>query len=264
MEGHGKYLEEAREIFKYRELLRNLVLRDVKIRYKRSALGFLWVMLDPLLMLLVFYVLFSGLFGGSVGKYPAYVMSGLIMWQFFSQGTKIASVTFISNRNLINKIYLPKVIFPLSVVSSSLVHFVFALVPLFIILLTSGVKFGLNLALLPYAVGIAFVFSLGMAMIVATLAVFFHDVIYIYDVMLLAWMYLSAIFYPVSILPERLQMLMSLNPLYHFISLFRASLYDPGLLTKGHVLSGLAFALLSFLVGWGIYYRNRDRLIFYL
>lgn len=257
-------LEEAKEIFRYRELLRNLVLRDVKIRYKRSALGFLWVMLDPLLMLLVFYAIFSGLFGGSVGKYSAYVMSGLIMWQFFSQGTKVASGAFLQNRNLINKVYLPKAIFPLSVVASSLVHFIFSLVPLFVILLFSGIKLGINLALLPYVVGIVFVFSLGMALTVSTLAVFFHDVIYIYDVVLLGWMYLSAIFYPVSVLPEKLQVLMSLNPLYHFISLFRASLYDTTFLTAAHALSGSAFALVSLLIGWGIYYMNRDRIIFYL
>lgn len=257
-------LLEAREIFRYRELLRNLVLRDIRVRYKRSSLGFLWVMLDPLLMLLIFYVLFSGLFGRSVGQYSAYVMSGLIMWQFFSQCTKIAALAFLHNRNLINKVYLPKAIFPLSVVSSSLVHFIFSLVPLFIILLSSGIKFGLNLALLPYVVGIVFVFSLGMALTVATLAVFFHDIIYIYDVLLLGWMYLSAIFYPVSIIPQKLQVFMSLNPLYHYISLFRASLYDTTLLTAEHVLFGSAFAFLSLLVGWAIYHRNRDKIIFYL
>lgn len=257
-------LEEVREIVRYRELLRNLVLRDVKIRYKRSALGFLWVMLDPLLMLLVFYAIFSGLFGQSVGQYSAYVMSGLIMWQFFSQGTKVASSAFLQNRNLINKVYLPKAIFPLSVVSSSLVHFIFSLVPLFVLMLFSGTKLGLNLALLPYVVGIVFMFSFGIALTVSTLAVFFHDIIYIYDVLLLGWMYLSAIFYPVSILPQKLQVLMAFNPLYHFISLFRASLYDPALLTAEHAFSGLAFALLSLLIGWTIYCKNRDRIIFYL
>ncbi len=257
-------LEEAREIFRYRELLRNLVLRDVKIRYKRSALGYLWVMLDPLLMLLIFYAIFAGLFGRSVGQYPAYVMSGLIMWQFFSQGTKVASLAFLQNRNLINKIYLPKAIFPLSVVASSSVHFIFSLIPLFIIMLFSGANFGLNLVLLPLVVGVVFAFSFGVALTVSTLAVFFHDVIYIYDVLLLGWMYLSAIFYPVSILSWKLQALMSFNPLYHFISLFRASLYDPSLLTIGHILPALAFASLSLLVGWSIYCRNRDRIIFYL
>lgn len=257
-------LGEAREIFRYRELLRNLVSRDIKKRYKRSALGFLWVMLDPLLMLLVFYVIFSGLFGKSIGQYSAYVMSGIIMWQFFSQGTKVASLAFLQNRNLINKIALPKAIFPLSIVASSLVHFIFSLVPLFIIILSTGTKIGPNLALLPFVVGIVFIFSLGLALTVSTLAVFFHDVVYIYDVLLLGWMYLSAIFYPVSILPGKLQALMSLNPLYHFISLFRASLYDTAYLTAEHMILGSVFALLSLLTGWAIYYVNRDRIIFYL
>ena len=96
------------------------------------------------------------------------------------------------------------------------------------------------------------------------LAVFMHDVIYIYDVLLLGWMYLSAIFYPVSILPEKFQVLMSLNPLYHYISLFRGCLYDTTQLTAVHVVSGSVFAVLSFLIGWSLYYRNKDRIIFYL
>jgi len=256
--------EEVKEIFRYRELLRNLVSRDIKKRYKRSALGFLWVMLDPLLMLLIFYVIFSGLFGGSVGKYSTYVMSGIILWQFFSQATKVASFAFLQNRNLINKIYLPKAVFPLSVVSSSLVHFIFSLIPLFIIILFSGITLSFSILLLPYVVGLVFMFSLGIALTVSTLAVFMHDVIYIYDVLLLGWMYLSAIFYPISILPEKLQVLMSLNPLYHYISLFRACLYDTALLTSGHIVYGSVFAVLSFLIGWSVYYRNKDRIIFYL
>lgn len=258
------YFKEATEIFRYRELLRNLVSRDIKKRYKRSALGFLWVMLDPLLMLLIFYVIFSGLFGSSTGKYSTYAMSGIILWQFFSQGTKVASSAFLQNRNLINKVYLPKAVFPLSIVSSSLVHFIFSLIPLFIIILLSGIKLSFSLLLLPYVVAVVFIFSFGIALIVSTLAVFMHDVIYIYDVLLLAWMYLSAIFYPVSILPKKLQVLMSLNPLYHYISLFRACLYDTTLLTAGHIVFGTFFAALSFLVGWSIYYRNKDRIIFYL
>jgi ABC-type polysaccharide/polyol phosphate export permease len=258
------YFEEAKEIFRYRELLRNLVSRDIKKRYKRSALGFLWVMLDPLLMLLIFYVIFSGLFGSSTGKYSTYAMSGIILWQFFSQGTKVASIAFLQNRNLINKIYLPKAVFPLSVVSSSLVHFIFSLVPLFIIILFSGIKLSFSLLLLPYVVVVVFIFSFGIALTVSTLAVFMHDVIYIYDVLLMGWMYLSAIFYPVSILPEKLQVLMSLNPLYHYISLFRACFYDTAFMTIGHIVFGTFFAVLSFLVGWSIYYRNKDRIVFYL
>jgi ABC-type polysaccharide/polyol phosphate export permease len=255
---------EISELYKYRELLRNLVSRDIKKRYKRSALGFLWVMLDPLLIMLVFYIIFSKLFGNAVGNYTAYVMSGITMWQLFAQGTKVASLAFIQNRNLINKVYLPKSIFPISMVASSLVHFVFSLVPLSLIIIFSGTNLSYNIVLLPVIVVFIFIFALGISLTISTLAVFFHDVVYIYDVLLMGWMYLSAIFYPVSILPKKLQILMSLNPLYNYISLFRGCLYDKTMLTLEHIIFGLVFALLSFAIGWRIYYKNKDRIIFYL
>ena len=257
-------LSEFKEIYSYRELLRNLVIRDIKKRYKRSALGFLWVMLDPLLMMIVFYVVFAGLFGRTVGNYTAYVISGITMWQLFAQATKVASLAFVQNRNLISKIYLPKSIFPISVVVSSLVHFIFSLAPLFLLIVFSGTALSGDVVFIPLVVGLIFIFSLGISLMIATLAVFFHDVTYIYDVLLMAWMYLSVIFYPVSILPGRFQALMSFNPVYHYITLFRACLYDSTIPKTEHFVLGLFFALLSFSIGWTIYYKSRDRIIFYL
>ncbi len=255
---------EISELYRYKELLRNLISRDIKKRYKRSTLGFLWVMLDPLLIMLVFYIIFAGIFGRAVGNYTAYVISGITMWQLFAQGTKVASTAFISNRSLINKLYLPKSIFPVSVVASSLVHFVFSLVPLFVIIIISGTALSYDVIFLPFVVFLIFMFSLGISLAISTLAVFYQDVIYIYNVMLLAWMYLSAIFYPVSILPDKYQVLMSFNPVYHYISLFRACLYDAAMPKTEHIIWGTVFALVSFLIGWGIYHKNKDRIIFYL
>lgn len=259
-----KLLSEIRELYRYRELLKNLVIRDIKKRYKRSALGFLWVMLDPLLTMIVIYLVFSGIFGRVVANFTAYVISGITMWQLFSQGTKVASLAFLNNRNLLNKLYLPKSIFPFSVVTSSFVHFIFALVPLFTIILMSGASLSANILFLPFVVALVFLFAFGIALTVSTLAVFYHDVIYIYDVLLLAWMYLSAIFYPVSILPEKFKVLITLNPVYHFITLFRACLYDDTIQTTEHMVWGLFFVLLSLLIGWGTYLKNKDRIIFYL
>ncbi len=259
-----KLFSEINELYRYRELLRNLVSRDIKKRYKRSALGFLWVMLDPLLMMLVFYIVFAGLFGRVVGNYAAYVISGITMWQLFAQGTQVSSNAFIGNRSLLNKLYIPKSIFPFSVVASSLVHFVFSLVPLFVIIIISGTTLSYDVIFLPFVVFLIFMFSLGISLAISTLAVFYQDVIYIYNVMLLAWMYLSAIFYPVSILPEKFRMLMTFNPVYHYISLFRACLYDNSIPKTEHIIWGTVFALVSFLIGWGIYHKNKDRIVFYL
>jgi len=259
-----KLFSEINELYRYRELLKNLVSRDIKKRYKRSALGFLWVMLDPLLMMLVFYIVFAGLFGNTVGNYTAYVISGITMWQLFAQGTSVSSSAFIGNRDLLNKLYIPKSIFPFSVVASSLVHFIFSLVPLFTIIIVSGTTLSYNVIFLPFVIFLIFMFSLGISLAISTLAVFYQDVVYIYNVILLAWMYLSAIFYPVSILPKKFQILMSFNPVYHYISLFRACLYDATIPKTEHFIIGAVFALVFSLIGWGIYHKNKDRIVFYL
>lgn len=259
-----RLLQELSEIVHYRELLRNLIERDIKKRYKRSTLGFLWVMLDPLLMMLIFHIIFSGLFGKSVGNYTAYVITGIIMWQLFAQGTKVSSTAFLQNRNLIHKIYLPKAIFPLATVGSSVAHFLFSLIPLFAIILLSGTRLNPAILLLPAVIGLVVLFSVGISLTISTLTVFFHDVVYIYEVILVGWMYLSAIFYPVSILPEKLRILMSLNPVYHYISLFRACIYETSVSIAGNLLLGTVFAVVSFAIGWAIYHQNRDKIIFYI
>ena len=142
-------LKEAVEIIKYKELLRNLVARDIKVRYKRSVLGFLWVMLNPLLMMLILNMVFSGLFGISTKNFTAYLLSGIILWSFFSQSTSTSVVSFLGNSNLIKKVYIPKAIFPLSVVVSAMINFIFSLVPLFIIFFITGTSVSPHLYLLP-------------------------------------------------------------------------------------------------------------------
>ena len=260
----GNFLKEVSELAGYKELLINLVSRDIKKRYKRSALGFLWVMLDPLFMLLIFYVVFGHIFGKTVGRYTPYAMAGITLWKLFSQSTSTAVTSFIVNRQLINKLYLPRSIFPVSVIMSALTHFAFSLVPLFLILIFSHTQFGYPILLLPVVIGLLTVFALGLALVISTLAVFFFDIVYIYNVILMAWMYLSAIFYPVSIIPQNIRFLLTLNPVYHYISLFRACLYDHEMPITGHLAYGAAFAVLSLAIGWTVYSRNKDRLVFYL
>jgi ABC-2 type transport system permease protein len=137
-------------------------------------------------------------------------------------------------------------------------------VPLFIIILFSGTSPSYYLPLLPLTIVLIVVFSMGISLTISTLTAFFHDVLYIYEVVLIGWMYLSAIFYPVNILPVKYQTLMSLNPLYHYISLFRACIYDTSLPVTEHLIFGSAFAVIAFVVGWSIYHKNRDKIIFYI
>ncbi|GAB4415718.1 MAG: ABC transporter permease [Thermodesulfovibrionales bacterium] len=255
---------EFREIIRYRELLRNLVIKDIKVRYKRSVLGFLWVMLNPLLMMLVLNIVFSGLFKVSTKNYTAYLISGIILWSFFSQSTSTSIVSLVGNSNLIKKIYLPKAIFPFSVILSATIHFIFSLVPLFIIFLITGTSLSQNFYLIPVCVVMVMAFSYGLSLIISTLTVFFHDTMYIYDVLLLAWMYATPIFYPESIIPERFRVILNINPFYYFLSIFRTGLYMDVPAISEKVLYGFLYSIVTLLIGWLFYNTYKDRVVYYL
>jgi ABC-type polysaccharide/polyol phosphate export permease len=255
---------EIREIIRYRELLRNLIIKDIKVRYKRSVLGFLWVMLNPLLMMLVLNIVFSGLFKVSTPNYTAYLISGIILWNFFSQSTTTSLVSFMGNSNLIKKIYLPRAIFPLSIILSALIHFTFSLIPLFLIFLITGTRLSPYIYLLPVILILLSVFSYGISLILSTLTVFFHDTRYIYDVLLFAWMYATPIFYPESIIPDNFRFILQINPLYYYIHLFRSSLYTDVQPDPQKLLYGFFFSVLIFLAGWLFYNRYKDRVVLYL
>ncbi|MBI5739439.1 MAG: ABC transporter permease [Nitrospirae bacterium] len=253
-------LKEVSEILRYKELLRNLVSTDIKVRYKRSVLGFIWVMLNPLLIMLVLYIVFSTLFKVSV----VYILSGIIVWNFFSQSTSTALGSFINNSNLIKKVYLPKAIFPLSVILSAMVNFAFSLIPLFIILSITGLNFSPYLLLLPVVLIMIALFSFGVSLIVSTLTVFFHDTKYIYEVSLLAWMYMTPVFYPESIIPGKFSFIFHLNPNYYYLSTFRAALSPEVPFMPEKLLYGFLFSILTLIAGWIFYNRNRDRIVYYL
>ncbi len=255
---------EALDILRYKELLRNLVMRDIKVRYKRSVLGFLWVMLNPLLMMLILSMVFSELFRVSTGNYTSYLLSGIILWNFFSQSTSTALLSLLTNSNLIKKIYLPKAIFPLSVVMSASVNFIFALIPLFFIFYLTGTPLSGHIFMLPLVIVVVGVFCFGLSLILSTLTVFFHDTIYIYEVGLLALMYMTPIFFPESIVPEQFRIIFHLNPLYYFVSLFRGSLYLEVPFYYEKLLYAVLFSFGALAAGWFFYILNKDKVVYQL
>lgn len=259
-----KALKEAAEILKYRELLRNLVIGEIKVRYKRSVLGFVWVMLNPLLMMLILNMVFSGLFKVSTQNYTAYLLSGIILWSFFAQSTSTSITSLMGNSNLIKKVYLPKAIFPFSVIMSATINFVFSLVPLFIIFLITGTSPSAYIYILPVCIILVLMFSFGISLILSTLTVFFHDTKYIYEVLLLAWMYATPIFYPESIVPERFRLILHLNPFYYFLSVFRASLYMDVSAIPEKLFYSFLFSFMALIAGWFFYNRYKDRVVYYL
>jgi len=188
-----------RELWTYRDLIVNLVMRDLKVRYKNSVLGILWSLLNPLLMMLVFTFVFKVLAGSSkLSAYPAFILSGLLAWNLFSTSVLGATNSIVSNAHLINKVYFPRAVLPISVVFSNLVNFVLALPVFFVLAALLGLTLTKWVVLLPIVVVVQLAFTLGVSFGLATANVFYRDTGIVMEVVLLAWFFLTPIFYPIS------------------------------------------------------------------
>jgi ABC-type polysaccharide/polyol phosphate export permease len=250
--------EDALELLHYRDLLWSLVQRDLTVRYKRSVLGFLWTMLNPLLTMIVMTIVFSFFFRIGIDHYAVYFLAGLLLWNFFAQSTTYAMSSLLWAGGLVNKIYIPKPIFIMSAICVGLVNFALALVPLALIMLGSGHRFSLALFFLPIPMALAFIFALGVGLFVAALAVFFADVVDIYQVALTILMYLTPIIYPVSMVPERYLFFVYLNPMFYFVQLFRQPIYEGTLPEAYLILRAALIALIALVAGWWFFTKKAD------
>ncbi len=251
-------VDEFRELVQYRDLLVQLVSRNIKTRYKRSVLGLAWTMLNPLLMMAVMSVVFSGIFKVGVEHYPVYVLSGLILWNFFAQTTTNAIAELVWGGALLTRIYVPRAIFATSALGTDLVNLVIALVPLLLIALVTGVGISPAILILPVPIVLVAMFALGIGLLLSTLAVYFPDVKETYQVVLTAWMYLTPIIYPIDIIAEGDRWLFNLNPMYHMVEIFRAPIYYGRLPAPEALLAATAAAGLSLALGWYVFTRKRD------
>ena len=238
---------------KYKFLIRQLVSRDFKTKYKRSLLGVFWSFLNPLLTMAVQYVVFSNLFRFDVPNYPVYLITGIVIFNFFSEATNMALGSVIGNAGLITKVYMPKYIYPLTRVISSLVNLVISLIPLLMVALFSGI--------VPTK---AYFLVFGIGMLLAAAMVFFRDIQFLWSVFTMIWMYLTPIFYPASILPENLSWVLDVNPLNYFIKFARTCIID-GISPEPIVYfqCGL-MALCSMLVGAFVFHKGQDKFVLYL
>ena len=262
----NEYIKAQLDTFKrFRYYLKLLVKRDFVSRYRKSILGVLWSLLNPILMMLVLTLVFSTLFRFEIEYFPVYLLSGQLIWAFFSESTTLAMTSVIANEGVIKKIYVPKYMFPLAKVVSSLVNMAFSFVAFFIVVIVTGAPFYWTMFLAPVAFIYIFVFSLGIAMLISSLAVFFRDITYLYGVFTTLLMYLSAIFWPVEILEGSfLADIIGLNPMYQFITYLRHLVYwgtVPDLWTN---IVCIGFALSSLCVGTYVFMRQQDKYILHL
>jgi ABC-2 type transport system permease protein len=256
--------EEFVQLFGYKDLLINLVFRDLTVRYRRSVLGFAWTMVHPLINTIVFTIVFSTVFRFGVKDFVIYFLSGYQLWLLFSQSTMLSSRCIISNGQLLRKVYLPKTIFVFSILFSELVNFFLAMLPLLALVMIIGKGLTPALLFLPIPIMIMGVFILGISFILAAASVFFHDIMDIYQLLLMPWMYLTPIFYPLEIVPTKFLPILQLNPMYYIIDCFRTPIYLGHLPPFVHVVWAGLSALAIFLVGIFLFAKWADDFIYYI
>lgn len=242
-------VEEFLALAKYRELVRQFISRSIKTRYKRSVLGVVWTLLNPLLTMIVLTIVFSAVFRFEVENYSIYVLTGLIAWNFLSSSTAGAMSEMLWSGSLLGRIYIPKSVFSVSAVGTALVNLLLSLIPVFLISLVLGVRFTPALLVLPVSILIMTVFALGVGLALSTAAVYFADMVPVYDVFLTIWLYATPIIYPLEILPEQFEWLVWINPFYYIVTLFREPLFNGTVPDLSVWLIASAFALLSILIG---------------
>lgn len=248
---------------KHAFLLSQLVARDFKTRYKRSVLGVGWSLLHPLLTMGVQYVVFSALFRPAVENYPLYLLAGVVCFSFFQESVSAALTAVVGNAGLITKVHVPPAVYPLSRASSSAVNLTLSLLPLLLLAAFTG-ALRPAAALLPAALGLLALFSLGVGLALACMMVFFRDTQFLWGVGSMLWMYLTPVFYPLSILPEPLRDFVAVNPLYRLLGLVRTLLLSGRVPDVREWAACALAAAAAFFFGAAVFRRYEDRFIFYL
>lgn len=258
-----------KELVRYRGLVYNLVVRELKARYKRSALGFLWSLLNPLAMMLVFTVVFTVIMPSQIEKYPIFLLCGLLPWNYFTGGMMVSINSIAGNASLVKKVYFPREALPISSVLASLVNFLLGLVVLMGVLVVFRAPFTPWLLLLPLVILIQTCFILGIALFLSTVNVYYRDTLMIMDVVLLAWFFLTPVVYAIDILPTsyqvigldlNLQRLMYVfNPMASLIAAYRDLLYFGYRTDLDFFLRTAVTAIAILILGYAFFIRHSHK-----
>lgn len=249
---------------KYRFLIDQLVSRDFKTRYKRSVLGVLWSVLNPLLMMLVQYFVFSNVFRLDIPNFAAYLIVGVVMFNFFSEACGQTLPSIIGNASLITKVYMPKYIYPLTKTFISLINLAISLIPMVLVCLLTGVHFQKSAVLSLYFMACLVIFTLGFGMLLATAMVFFRDTQFLWGVVSMMWMYATPVFYPERLLQDKFSGALKLNPLYFFIKNARICILNGISPEPLEYVQCMLIALGMLLIGSLVFWRKQNEFVLYL
>jgi lipopolysaccharide transport system permease protein len=256
-----KYISD---LWGYRDLLLNLTVSELKLRYRNSFLGFLWTILNPLFFLLILGAVFSKIIRLEVQNYTLFLFTGLTAWLMIQQTVVIATASVVNNESLIKKVYIPKIVFPLSSCLARYIDHMILVLILVVFMLIFKATFSWSLLILPIVLLLHFIFSLGISMIAAALYIFIRDVQHIIAILFQAFFYLTPIIYPLDILPANYRPLFLINPFYYFIQILRYPIYY-ATLPPGRIF-GVAclLSLAAFAIGFYIFFKKEKYFVFHL
>jgi ABC-2 type transport system permease protein len=258
----SRVVEEARALWSYRALVYELVIRDIKVRYKRSVLGVFWTMLAPLLNMVALTLVFSSILKQQIRNYPVYFMTGSILWTYFSQSTSSAASQTQDSNELAKRIYIPRSVFVASSIGVGLVNLVLSIVPLLAILVATGFPLHATWYFLPVSVFMVTLFSAGVGFFLFTFASRFTDIREMYLVLVQTWFFLTPIVYHPSIVPAKFRLALWANPMYYLVRTFREPIYDGVLPSSRLIAASLALSLGVFLAGWVYFCRRAEEFAF--
>ena len=263
------FKKDVTAIKRYKYLLSDLVVRDIKTKYRRSVLGVLWSVLNPLLMMLVLTAVFSKIIRVEVeGGFALFYLTGYIIFNFISESSNFSLTSMINAGGLIKKVYIPKYLFPLEKTIFSLVNMLFSLIAFVLVfgifLATDKVDIHATMLLFFIPMIYIFVFAFGLNLILSTLNVFFRDVGHLWGVFVTVWMYATPIIYPISIVPEWLQSIIRFNPLYHYVTYFRNVMIYGTIPSLTDNLVCIGFSLIFLLVGVTVFRKNQDKFVLHI
>jgi ABC-type polysaccharide/polyol phosphate export permease len=252
------------EMYRNRELIWALALKELNVRYKRSALGFLWALLNPLLMMVILTIVFSTVMRIQIDHYSVFLLSVLLPWTLFSQSLAYGVESIVGNGELLKKVYIAKSVFPIAAVLSNVINFCFSLIPLIILLPLLHFPFHWTWIYLPVPLLGLVLFALGCSFFLAMANVFFRDVAHILQVILSAWFYASPIIYSLDFMPARYRLFFRLNPMLYLLNGFRLAIYYGLLPSLQSVAASLGCGVLGLVLGYSIFRRYQDTLVFYV
>lgn len=252
------------DTYRNRQLIWALALKELKLRYKRSLLGFLWALLNPMLLMLVLAVVFSTVMPINLPHYAIFLLSVLLPWTFFAQSLSYAVESIVGNGDLIKKVAVTKAVFPIAAVVSNMINLLLSMIPLVLIVLAMRHPFYWTWLFLPVPLVALTIFTLGATFFFATANVYYRDVAHIIQVLLNVLFYLTPIIYAIDSIPHRYQWLFKLNPLIFALNQFRLSVYYGKLPALRSVVASFICGFLALVIGFTIFRRHQDEFVFHV